>query len=184
MYGYILAGEVVGSGFGLLLADLASSVAGWRAALGVLSIPSIAAVYLLTTLREPARGGMSRLQPRVASERPGTSSPHGGESLVRVAMAASRTRLDSCPDRRAPDPAQSPRPSCPLGLLSATPWVCPPTRCSLWPAHLAISIATAADIRRSLHPRPTPIERRRGHRGRIARRRRRVDGCRLRRSSC
>ncbi len=82
MYGYILAGEVVGSGFGLLLADLASSVAGWRAALGVLSIPSIAVVYLLTTLREPARGGMSRLQPRVASERPGTSSPHGGESLV------------------------------------------------------------------------------------------------------
>ena len=51
---------------GFLLADLVSSLAGWRAALGILSIPSLMVVYLLTrTVREPAHGGMSRLEPPI-----------------------------------------------------------------------------------------------------------------------
>lgn len=81
MYGYILAGEVVGTGLGFVLADAASALAGWRGALGILSIPSIAVVYLLThTLREPARGAMTRLRPDHASARGGTTNRGDAES--------------------------------------------------------------------------------------------------------
>jgi predicted MFS family arabinose efflux permease len=106
MYGYILAGEVVGSGFGFLLAGLASSVAGWRAALGILSIPSIAVVYLLThTLREPARGGMSRLQLSGTSETADSSATNPnfskmpGRRLLRAGSASMSAQID---ERRIP----------------------------------------------------------------------------------
>ena len=104
MYGYILAGEVVGSGFGFLLADLVSSLAGWRAALGILSIPSLMVVYLLTrTVREPARGGMSRLEPPIPAETPDPSlaeSPKGSRQLRRQAgLTSISAQID---ERRIP----------------------------------------------------------------------------------
>jgi predicted MFS family arabinose efflux permease len=89
MYGYILAGEVIGTGLGFVLADVASALAGWRAALGIVSIvsiPSLAVVFLLThTLREPVRGGITRLQPIAASQAPGPSASdrHGPEVVAR-----------------------------------------------------------------------------------------------------
>ncbi|MGH2902223.1 MAG: MFS transporter [Solirubrobacteraceae bacterium] len=61
IWGYILAGELLGGGFGLIVAG---NIAGlsWRAALSVLAIPSLAiAAGLWKGIPEPARGGASRV---------------------------------------------------------------------------------------------------------------------------
>ncbi len=64
IYGYIVAGEVVGAGFGIAASSLVSAALGWRAAFLVLAIPSIALAWALwRRLPEPARGGQSRLGP-------------------------------------------------------------------------------------------------------------------------
>ena len=64
IYGYIVAGEVVGAGVGIGVSSLVSAALGWRAAFLVLAIPSLAlAWYLWKRLPEPARGGQSRLEP-------------------------------------------------------------------------------------------------------------------------
>lgn len=64
VYGFILAGEIVGAGFGFILAGLVSSWLIWRWAFWTLSIPSAAlAVAIWRYLPEPARGGQSHLQP-------------------------------------------------------------------------------------------------------------------------
>lgn len=64
IYGYIVAGEVVGAGVGIGVSSLVSAALGWRAAFLVLAIPSLAlAWYLWRRLPEPARGGQSRLEP-------------------------------------------------------------------------------------------------------------------------
>src|SRR6185437_5491934 len=61
IYGYILAGELVGAGVGLIVSG---SIAGlsWRAGLWVLALPSAALAWgIHKGLPEPARGGASRL---------------------------------------------------------------------------------------------------------------------------
>lgn len=63
MYGFILTGEFAGTGLGVLLAGLASAVAGWRAAFGVLALPSLGLAWALRRkLVEPARGGQSMIE--------------------------------------------------------------------------------------------------------------------------
>lgn len=63
IYGYILTGELVGAGFGLLAAGLVSSAFTWRPALAVLALPSFYLAWELhRRLPEPARGGQSHLQ--------------------------------------------------------------------------------------------------------------------------
>ncbi len=63
IYGYILTGELVGAGLGLLVAGLVSSTFTWRPALAVLSLPSLYLAWELhRRLPEPARGGQSRLE--------------------------------------------------------------------------------------------------------------------------
>lgn len=63
IYGFILTGELLGAGFGLLVAGLFSSWFSWRVALAVLALPSGALAFALHRyLPEPARGGQSRLQ--------------------------------------------------------------------------------------------------------------------------
>ena len=63
LYGYILTGELIGAGIGIMLAGALSDLLNWRAAIGVLAIP---ACYLAWALRrylpEPARGGQAHLQ--------------------------------------------------------------------------------------------------------------------------
>ncbi|HKJ87939.1 MAG TPA: MFS transporter, partial [Gammaproteobacteria bacterium] len=64
MYGYILAGELVGVGFGFLFAGEISSLIDWRWAFFALSVPSAALAWALWRyLPEPARGGQSWLRP-------------------------------------------------------------------------------------------------------------------------
>lgn len=64
MYGFILTGELVGGGFGLLVAGMVASWANWRVALIVLALPSALLAWAIRRyLPEPARGGASRLEP-------------------------------------------------------------------------------------------------------------------------
>jgi predicted MFS family arabinose efflux permease len=58
VYGFILAGELLGSGFGFAVTgDIAAL--SWRAALVVLALPAFLLAWLLFHLPEPPRGGTS-----------------------------------------------------------------------------------------------------------------------------
>ncbi len=64
VYGYILAGELVGTGFGFLVPGTVAGVLDWRWAFFVLAVPGVAlAAAVSRLLPEPARGGQSRLLP-------------------------------------------------------------------------------------------------------------------------
>ena len=63
MWGFILTGEVVGTGCGVLLAGLVAAAFGWRPAFIVLAVPSLVLAWALhRLLPEPARGGQSHLE--------------------------------------------------------------------------------------------------------------------------
>ena len=56
VYGFILTGELLGSGFGFAVTgDIAAL--SWRAAFVILALPAFALAWLVFTLREPQRGG-------------------------------------------------------------------------------------------------------------------------------
>lgn len=63
VYGFILTGELIGNGFGLLVSGELASVFGWRAAFWSLAPFALVLAWFLVRLPEPARGGTSRLQP-------------------------------------------------------------------------------------------------------------------------
>ena len=63
LYGYILTGELIGAGIGILLAGALSDLLDWRAAIGVLALPACFLAWALRRyLPEPARGGQAHLQ--------------------------------------------------------------------------------------------------------------------------
>lgn len=88
VYGFILAGELVGSGFGLLVSGTLAGLISWRWAFWVLVVPALALAWFVRRLPEPARGGTSHLLPG-AKELPGEGErpperqkrPAGGEGL-------------------------------------------------------------------------------------------------------
>ena len=61
--GYILGGELVGTGIGFVFSGEIAALVGWRYAFWWLVIPSAALFWLVRRLPEPARNGQSRLQP-------------------------------------------------------------------------------------------------------------------------
>jgi MFS family permease len=64
IYGFILTGELIGAGIGLLVAGSVAGITNWRVAFFALAIPSFALAWVIKTyLPEPARGGSSRLVP-------------------------------------------------------------------------------------------------------------------------
>jgi predicted MFS family arabinose efflux permease len=63
MLGYILGGELVGSGIGFVVSGEIAALVGWRFAFWWLVVPTGALVWLIWRLPEPARDGHSRLQP-------------------------------------------------------------------------------------------------------------------------
>ncbi len=64
VYGYILAGEAVGTAAGFIVSGTVASLFTWRAAFVVLAIPGFfLARALWRTVPEPQRGGQSRLEP-------------------------------------------------------------------------------------------------------------------------
>lgn len=67
VFGYILSGELIGTGVGVLIAGDVAGVWSWRVSFIVLAVPGLllaGAIHRL--LREPSRGGQSRLYPHHA----------------------------------------------------------------------------------------------------------------------
>jgi len=62
VYGYVLAGELLGAGVGFVVTGDVAALS-WRAAFVVLAIPALALALAVGRLPEPARGGASHLQP-------------------------------------------------------------------------------------------------------------------------
>ena len=60
IYGYVLAGELIGAGFGFVVSGQLAAVS-WRAPFFFLVMPTLLVFWLIRRLPEPARGGASRL---------------------------------------------------------------------------------------------------------------------------
>jgi MFS family permease len=77
IYGYILAGELVGAGIGFAVTgDIAAL--SWRAAFVVLALPAFALAWLIFRLPEPARGGSGALV--AANAKPAAAGSTGDET--------------------------------------------------------------------------------------------------------
>ncbi len=62
IFGFILAGELVGGALGFLLSGEVAAVLSWRGAFALLALPGFALAWVIWRhLPEPARGGQSRL---------------------------------------------------------------------------------------------------------------------------
>jgi predicted MFS family arabinose efflux permease len=61
IYGYVLAGELVGTGIGFVLSSGVASVLSWRASLAWVSLPALVLAWLVWRLPEPARNGQDTL---------------------------------------------------------------------------------------------------------------------------
>jgi len=66
IYGYVLAGELVGAGAGFVVTGDIAAIS-WRAAFVILALPTFPLAWALGHLPEPARGGASHL--RVGADR-------------------------------------------------------------------------------------------------------------------
>ncbi len=75
IYGFILAGELLGAGFGFAVTgDIAAL--SWRAAFVILSLPAFALGWFVLRLREPARGGQDVLVHETEPLPDGADEPH------------------------------------------------------------------------------------------------------------
>ncbi len=101
VYGYILAGEAVGTAAGFIVSGTVASVFTWRAAFVLLAIPGFfLARTLWRTVPEPQRGGQSRLEPgasdfaavRSAADPPAEEQPDEPDRGDDPAPAAARRR--------------------------------------------------------------------------------------------
>jgi len=63
IYGFILTGELIGTGIGFLVSGDIAAIFSWRYAFWVLAAPGFLLAAVIWRLPEPARGGQSRLQP-------------------------------------------------------------------------------------------------------------------------
>jgi MFS family permease len=61
VYGLILSGDLIGTGFGFIVSGEISSILSWRFAFWWLMLPGLALTWLVWRLAEPARGGQSAL---------------------------------------------------------------------------------------------------------------------------
>jgi len=77
IYGFILTGELIGTGIGFLVSGDIAAVLSWRYAFWVLAVPGVILAWAIwRLLPEPARGGQSRLQ--------------AGDELIRSATQVAR----------------------------------------------------------------------------------------------
>ncbi|HET9731057.1 MAG TPA: MFS transporter [Acidimicrobiales bacterium] len=62
LWGYVLTGELVGAGLGILVAGGLGGLLGWRLAMGVLAVPAVVLAWAVRRwLPEPARAGQAFL---------------------------------------------------------------------------------------------------------------------------
>ena len=87
IYGFILTGELLGAGGGLLISGDIGAAIGWRAGFIVLALPSLALAWVVHRyLPEPARGGQSWIE--VGAEEIATAEEAGdGPDRVQAAAA-------------------------------------------------------------------------------------------------
>lgn len=86
IYGYVLSGELLGTGLGFVVSGGIGGALGWRWGFAVLALPALVlAIVLWRGLAEPARGGQSHLEP-------------GAQSVEEAAEPAE----DSNPEAQAP----------------------------------------------------------------------------------
>lgn len=63
LWGYVLTGELIGAGIGILVAGGLAGIVGWRFAMGILGLPAVLLVWAVRRwLPEPARGGQAFLR--------------------------------------------------------------------------------------------------------------------------
>lgn len=94
IYGYVLAGELVGAGFGLVASGVVAGLLSWRWAFWILAVPALLLARAVARMPEPARGGASCL-------RPGTQRLWSAEAAGERPDGAATGRTDGA----APDEA-------------------------------------------------------------------------------
>jgi MFS family permease len=116
IYGFILAGELVGAGIGFAVTGDVAALS-WRAAFVLLALPAFVLAWLIFRLREPARGGRDALL--AANAPPAEVEASGGD----VDESTDAQRLARARGLE-PDPAlvlvEDPRR---MGLLAATRYI-------------------------------------------------------------
>ena len=82
IYGYLVAGELVGAGLGILVSGDLAGILSWRISFFALGAAGTAlALALARGLTEPLRGGQSRLFPEPGPAEPGPAEPGPGRPL-------------------------------------------------------------------------------------------------------
>jgi predicted MFS family arabinose efflux permease len=116
VYGYILAGELVGAGFGFAVTgDIAAL--SWRAAFVILALPAFALAWLVFRLPEPKRGGRDALVAPGAEPVSGDDSSTGGDDVTDAQRLARERGIE--PDQELSHPPDPRR----MGLIAATRYV-------------------------------------------------------------
>jgi MFS family permease len=86
IYGYILAGELLGAGFGFAVTGDIATIS-WRAAFVVLAVPAVVLAWFVVKLPEPRRGGSAPLEsihPQPERAQPGKQGkPSDAQQLAR-----------------------------------------------------------------------------------------------------
>jgi MFS family permease len=102
IYGFILAGELIGTGFGFAVTgDIAAL--SWRAAFVALALPALVIAWFVFRLPEPARGGADVL-PVEGQERPkDESGPTDAQRLARARGVEADEELARTADVRTLD---------------------------------------------------------------------------------
>jgi MFS family permease len=122
IYGYILTGELIGSGFGFLVSGNVAGLLSWRWAFWVLALPAWGLAWLLLRrLPEPARGGQSPLEPGTQDINVVSKRGRGRRRRARADRIAQRVVR-----RRGVEPDRSvvlDRPAAELSLPAATRFV-------------------------------------------------------------
>jgi len=113
IYGYILAGELVGAGIGFAVTgDLAAL--SWRASFLVLALPAFVLAWLVFKLPEPERGGRS---PLLAPNAPAPAEEVDGDQSTDAQRLAREKGLEPEPELLfAGDPGR-------LGFFAATRYI-------------------------------------------------------------
>ena len=99
IYGFILAGELLGAGFGFAVTgDIAAL--SWRAAFVILALPAFVLALVVLRLREPERGGSGvlahrRRKPPPVLDRRDETRPRPTRSGSRASAASSPTASSS-----------------------------------------------------------------------------------------
>ena len=114
IYGFILAGELVGAGVGFAVTGDVAALS-WRAAFLLLAIPAFILAWLIFRLPEPARGGRDALP--APGAKPADAEPNGDVDQTTDAQRLARERgVEPDPELIRVDPRR-------MNLFAATRYV-------------------------------------------------------------